>query len=607
MIGQIDIKRRWLIGALAVATLYSALALRLAFRLPNLVQDDARQHIFWMRRFIDPTLFPNDLIADYFQAVAPAGYKFIYWIFARLSVDPLLLSKLLPAMIGIVTAYLAFKLFVQLTANARGAFFASVLLGQLIWLKDDVISATPRAFVCPLFLAFFLFLRQRRRWLCLVMLAGEGLVYPQAAFVSIGILALRLMQWKDRPAPRLQSSRLDQSAGSPSSFNPSRQSEGSISIEGAARVGRVRRHLQFSRDRRDYVLLLAGLLVSAAVIFPFSSSVSRYGPVISREEALALPEFQRHGRSEFFVGGLNFWSDAPRSGLLPNAVPQHIFVLAVVALALWLLRRSKFSLAPLGQVALAATGMWGAAHLFLFRLHLPARYSQWAFQILFALAAAMAIATIWDASEKWRDRLRQKDRRAAARAISMALLLGGSLILIYPHLKRKFPNPSYIPARPMALYDFLRTQPKDSVIVALRKPGNLIPVFAQRSILVGSEYAIPYHQGFYQSIRRRGQETVQALYTSRAAELRAFIEKNDVDLIVINRDDAATPRYLKKLRWFREVAPVREISERVENGMRPALIDYVEPCKIWENQTNIVLDAHRIAQSISANEPSPSP
>src|SRR5712691_1081892 len=79
---------RWLFAALAVALIYSLRALHLAFRVPYLVQDDARQHIFWMRRYLDPALFPNDLIANYFQTVAPIGYKAFYWIFAKFCVDP---------------------------------------------------------------------------------------------------------------------------------------------------------------------------------------------------------------------------------------------------------------------------------------------------------------------------------------------------------------------------------------------------------------------------------------------------------------------------------------------------------------------------------------
>jgi len=562
MIRKIDIERRWLIAALAFGCFYSALALRLAFRLPNLVQEDARQHVFWMRRFIDPTLFPNDLIADYFQAVAPAGYKFIYWILAKLGIDPLLVSKLLPAAIGVLTAYFAFKLFMQLTANSRGAFFASLLLCQLIWAKDDVISATPRAFVCPLFLAFLLFLLQRRLVLCLLMLALEGLIYPQAAFVSAGVLALQLIKWQ----------------------GPS---------------------LQISRDRAAYVFFIAGLLVLGAVLIPFASSISPYGPVITRHEAMALPEFYRHGRSEFFVRGFEFWSEAPRSGLFPNGMPQHIFTLALVALVLSALRRNKFPLGLLFQVALAAVGMWTAAHLLLFRLHLPARYSQWVFQILFVMAAAMAIAVIWDEAEQWREKLREKNRVIAARIVLVLLLAGSAVLVVYPHLKSRFPNESYVQERPKPLYEFLRRQPKDCVIAAVKKPANLIPVFAQRAVFVNSEYAIPYHQAYYRIIRKRGQELVQALYSSQPEDLRSFIHENHIDLIVMGHGDAVSAQYLKKLRWFRDIAPVREINERIEQGAPPALADLVERCKIWEDKTNIVLDAHLISQNLRPNEPTP--
>ena len=52
------------------------------------MQDDARQHVFWMQRFIDSELFPHDLIADYFQSVAPTGYTTLYRIAAALGSIP---------------------------------------------------------------------------------------------------------------------------------------------------------------------------------------------------------------------------------------------------------------------------------------------------------------------------------------------------------------------------------------------------------------------------------------------------------------------------------------------------------------------------------------
>ena len=542
------VRRWWLIAALAIAALYSGLGLRLAFRLPDLVQDDARQHVFWMRRFIDPSLFPNDLIADYFQAVAPAGYRLLYWIFAKGGIDPLLLSKILPAAIGLLIAYLTFELFLALMPKPRGAFFASVLLGQLVWLKDDVISATPRAFVCPLFLAFMLFLVRGRVLACLLIVALQALVYPQAGFVALGVLALRLLKWRQR-------------------------------------------RFSFTTDRRDYILFVAAVCVFAAALLPFVSSTARFRPVITGEQARALPEFLKHGRSQFFVHGPTYWIDAPRSGLLPNGDPPHIFALALAAPGCLIFARRKFRAAILLQAGLAAVLMWAAAQLFLFKLHLPGRYSQWLFQILFAIGAAASIAVLWELVESWGEQLRRKNSRRAASPVTVAALVLGAGLLIYPHLKNEFPADSYIAAQPPELYQFLGAKPKATVIATLRNVASLIPVFAQRSVLVSSEHAIPYHKGYYDLIRRRGQDLVRAYFTASRAELRAFINKYNVDLMIVSR----TPldyRDTKKLRWFGAIA------EDVPSGDRPALLDFVANSKVWENDAMIVLDAHRIAQII---------
>jgi len=76
--------RVWLTLSLLIATLYGTLALQPAFSSEYVVQDDARQHVFWMRRFLDPELFPNDIIANYFQSVAPLGYRALYYFMAKL-------------------------------------------------------------------------------------------------------------------------------------------------------------------------------------------------------------------------------------------------------------------------------------------------------------------------------------------------------------------------------------------------------------------------------------------------------------------------------------------------------------------------------------------
>ena len=547
---------RWLIATLAVAACYSGMALRAAFARPDLVQDDARLHVFWMVRFRDPTLFPNDLIADYFQAAAPAGYKALYWIFAKCGVEPLLLSKLLPAAIGLLTAYLAFRLFFRLTQNAYGAFFAGVILSQLLWFRDDVASATPRAFIYPLFLAFLLFLLERRIIACLVMLALEGLFYPQGALVSFGLLTLRLIKWQDRRPV-------------------------------------------FSRERADYLLAFGGMLVLAAVSIAFANSISAYGPVISRREAAMLPEFLRSARTEFFVSGSAFWLTKPRSGIWPGDVPPHIALLGVVGAVLLMccgrfaaMRRWIESGAFLWPIPVAAAGLWATAHFFLFKLHLPARYSQWVFRILIALLAAVTVAIFVDAMKRWLAPPPQRNTRGIVFAVLSALTL---LLIGYPAFARDSFNLMYVFARPRPLYDFLRSQPKDVVVATLSDSATKIPMFAQRSVLVSSEHAIPYHQGYYRIVRERGRDMIRAHLTSDPGALGSFIEKYHVDLIVIPPQPITTA-YVKGRVWF------RDIIEHSEPDQPTALSRFTDQCKVWEGSGYRVLDAHAIVKIIRVNE-----
>ncbi|WP_366558105.1 hypothetical protein [Okeania sp. SIO3B5] len=68
------ISRSWIFWfglSLAIVLIYSFQSLKFSLQSEYFIQDDARQHIFWMRRFFDSELFPQDFIADYFQSVAP--------------------------------------------------------------------------------------------------------------------------------------------------------------------------------------------------------------------------------------------------------------------------------------------------------------------------------------------------------------------------------------------------------------------------------------------------------------------------------------------------------------------------------------------------------
>src|SRR6266568_3999908 len=77
----------------------------------------------------------------------------------------------------------------------------------------------------------------------------------------------REMRREDRPAARPTGSRLHQSAGSPSSFHTVPYDNDSVSVEGAARLSRVRRHRRLANAPAVLVLILLNI---AAFLFEVS-------------------------------------------------------------------------------------------------------------------------------------------------------------------------------------------------------------------------------------------------------------------------------------------------------------------------------------------------
>ena len=158
----------WLIPSVVFAAYFALISLSYAFSQDYLIQDDARIHVVWLQKFLDPELFLNDFLADYFTYFLPWGFKGIYWLGAKIGIEPLIFAKFLPSILGLITSIYTFYFSLEIIPNQFTAFLSSLMITQLIWTNDDLISATPRAFVYPLFAAFLYYLASERLFSCLL-------------------------------------------------------------------------------------------------------------------------------------------------------------------------------------------------------------------------------------------------------------------------------------------------------------------------------------------------------------------------------------------------------------------------------------------------------
>lgn len=547
----------WFTLSLSFAAGYGLMALPQAFSAKYVVGDDAREYLFGMYRFFDPELFQHDLIADYFHSITPAGYAALYRLMAALGITPVLFSKLLPIVLGLMTTVYCFAVCMQILAVPIAGFIAALLLNQTIWMHDEIISAAPRGFLYALFLAFLYYLLKRSLLPCLGAIALQGLFYPPVAFISSGVLLLRLWKWQG---------------------------------------GQLRR----SQDRSDYLFCAIGLCVALLAMMPYILISSQFGPAITAAAARRMPEYWAGGRVSYFDHNLlSFWLDGRDSGVLPLMSPLQLFMGLLLPIILKypsrfpLTKQVKNTVEVLPQVVLTSLGMFFAAHVLAFKLHFPSRYTHHYFKIVLALAAGIALTLMLDAAFRWSEqRVKLGFQRRFLTTFTVALV--GAALVLYPSSLKVFPKTLYVVGGVPTLYQFLQQQPKDSLVASLSSEVDNLPTFAKRSILVGREYALPFHTKYYEQFRQRAIDLINAQYSPEIDQVKSFVHKYDVNFWLLDRT-AFTPEYIADS-WIKQYHPAMEAKTKLQQGTTPALSRLMKRCAVFETESLVVLHVNCIDQ-----------
>ena len=554
--------RFWLGLSLTFAAYYAILGMRQAFQSAYVVQDDAREYVFWMQRFVDPALFPNDLIADYFKSITPSGYAAVYQLMAHFGIEPLTFSKLLPIALGLFLTVYGFKVSLQLFPVPAAGFVAMQLLNQGLWLREDLAAAAPRSFAAPLLLAFLYYLlRGSWRSLTLVIIL-QALFYPLLLFISLGILFVRLAHWK----------------GWLPSF--------------------TKRAL---RDTHKGSLLTVATITGLGFLamLPYIIASAEFAPTVNAAQALTMPEHWTGGRHPFYdPNPWKFWLIGSHSGILPRFVPPLVWT--GFLLPLLLKKPTRFPLAAqvssdikiLPQMAAVALGLYFAAHAVILKLFFPTRYTGHTWRIAIALAAGITLIFLLDMTLRACEQMGDRPfKRFAVLSLTAGLTIA---VVFYPAFFRHFPRAGYIVSRETALYEFFQQQPKDSLIATLADEASNIPTFTKRSILVGREYALPFHLGYYNQIRQRTIDLIDAQYSENLAETQQFIQKYGIDFWVLHRN-TFKPEYLttETKSWLRSFQPAfTEALTGLESGKVPALAKLTRKCRVLKTPQLIVLEAN---------------
>ena len=355
------------LAALASLLVY-ALAHQAAFMSPLVINDDLRQQLFWMQRWLDPALYPPDLLNAYSRAYVPWGVQLLYWL-GSFAANPLEFSKVVTGALFVGQCLLLMGLGRLLGGRplAWGALCAGWLLPFFL---DNISGGLSRAFASPLLAAMALaWLTRNTRLLGATLLA-------QALFIPYIFLPCAL----------------------------------AVTSERAYGFLRGRPGLWLNTRIQGLFFAACALLVLA---FSAWYSFLGFGPLVSLAETAGRPEFGPQGRLElaplpnpfldfvyFPFEGVGLFKELGLAAGIASLALLAVPVARGARRVSWVQLRSAVS--PLGWLAGAFVVFYLAARILAFTLFVPDRYVQYPVNLLYALLLAACCVAAWQGSGRSR-------------------------------------------------------------------------------------------------------------------------------------------------------------------------------------------------------------
>lgn len=473
---------------------------------PYVVNDDVRQQLFWMQRWLDPALYPQDLLNDYASLYVSWGIRALYRA-GSLFFEPLFFSKLVAAALFAWLGALFFATGRALRDEALGlaalclCWFSSAFM-------ENISGGLARAFAAPLLLLFLLALVRRSKKLAHGALLGQALFIPYILLPCLLAAALHLAAWRTRivKTPPL--------------------------LHGWA----------------DALFSLACL--GLAVAWQHGLGAAGYGPLPWASEVAARPEFSAGGRLDLLPLPSLAWeliarpwaAFAPfREGLVPGIA---FTCLALPALILGARRAQWNALAPhlaaLGSLLAASLALYALARLAAFKLFVPSRYLEYTTNIFLCLGVAFLLDALL------RHRLARARGPLSVALLACALLLGAT---------RQYGVELYDYSAGARLYEFARSTPKAARFAGPPEIMDNVLTFGQRNVHASFELAHPWSTGYWARLGPRLERLATASYATDPDVFARFCREEGIDYFVVDRRQY-TPEFMAKTPFFEPFSTV---------------------------------------------------
>ena len=540
------------VAALLASTAFSLLAAWHLLR-PNVLSDDALVHQYWLWRYRDPLLFTDPLTAQLRESARyPDGYELLFRVASQVF-DPISFGEWVGIGAMAISGWLVFLIVREHTSWRPAAWIGLALFLSLAEIHRFY-GGFPRAFVHPVVLLTVLLLLRQRNLAAALVAAGGALLYPPAALLAVGVMCVSALRWKG------------------------------IDVRVAG-----------------FAALAAAL--AAVIVLVIGGDAPR---VLTGDEARAFPEFGPNGTLHFFADSRIDFLRQNRSGF-DLRTSGSILVLA--GLGLLIARPANIRLLRPPVLALPVVSLAGfaVAHLVLFRLYLPHRYT-YPLMAFFAIAIAVALRPTWEqARHRWQ----------TLALLCAPLAVAAFAVYVFPLAPEIKPDPGWIPFVAVAVLavpfvrrpehgalltaaalvaailvisdpwgrgtvcpvrpgtQFIRTLPKDAVIAGDPADLKCLPATARRAVVFSTQLAPAYEADYFHQGRERMFAMLRAYYGPSASAIADLRTRYGATHLWVRRGTADGRR------WRPRSQPYGSFVKRLVRSGEPAVLHLPERCRGW--------------------------
>lgn len=154
-----------------------------------IVQDDFRQSFFWVWKFWDPSLFPNDFFVEMYQGhVLRTPLIYLLFRLAPLFTDNLIwFSKFLDFVIAIASGIVAYLFMYEYKRKPALALAFTIAMSTLFWSTDHLSSSSPRSFIWLGLLLYMYWRLQEKTINCGILCFILLLLSPHTFLPCLGV------------------------------------------------------------------------------------------------------------------------------------------------------------------------------------------------------------------------------------------------------------------------------------------------------------------------------------------------------------------------------------------------------------------------------------